>query len=169
MYKVGEYVIKVADGVCKIEDILHLDIPDVDKKKLYYLLIPQEDQNARIYIPVDRADDKIRKVISEEEAWKIIKKVPRIKSTWIVNEKLREQKYKEIIQSCNPESLIGLIKDIYMRREKRYEQGKKDTAVDERFFKLAEDNLYSELAFAIGKNKNEICQIIKDTVLQTAE
>jgi CarD family transcriptional regulator len=40
-------------------------------------------------------------------------------------------------------------------------QGKKNTAVDERFFKLAEDNLYGELEFALHKNKGEILDMIR--------
>ena len=51
-----------------------------------------------------------------------------------------------------------------MRRKQRTEQGKKSTATDERYFKLAEDSLYSELAFALGKEKNEMRQLITDTI-----
>ena len=36
--------------------------------------------------------------------------------------------------------------------------------IDERYFKLAEDNLYSELAFAIGRDKSEMRKIIADTI-----
>ena len=44
------------------------------------------------------------------------------------------------------------------------DQGKKSTIADDRFFRIAENHLYSELAFALQKDKNEICQLIKDTV-----
>lgn len=42
--------------------------------------------------------------------------------------------------------------------------GKKNTATDERYFKLAEEYLYSELAFALDKNKNEMCKFIEETI-----
>ena len=51
-----------------------------------------------------------------------------------------------------------------LRKKQRSEQGKKSTATDERYFKLAEDHLYSELAFALGKDKNEMRQLICDTI-----
>lgn len=164
MYEIGDYVIKPSDGVCRIENILHLDMSGVDKNKLYYLLIPVGEKNRKIYIPVDTADKGTRKTMSEEEAWKLIDKIPDIEEIWVDNEKLREQRYKEAIKSYHPEALIGIIKATYSRNKKRLEQGKKNTLIDERYFKLAEHNLYSELAFAMNKNEDEICQIITDNI-----
>ncbi len=164
MYEIGDYVIKSNNGVCKVENILHLDMPGTDKNKLYYLLIPRECQSARVYVPVDSKSSSLRKVLSKEEAWEIIRKIPETERTWNTNDKLREQEYKEAIQSCNPSALVGIIKNLYLRKKIRNEQGKKSTATDERYFKLAEDNLYSELAFAIGREKNEMRQIIADTI-----
>ena len=56
------------------------------------------------------------------------------------------------------------MKTLYIRRKKRFEDGKKGTAVDDRYFKLAEKHLYSELAFALGVQKSEIGQIIEENV-----
>ena len=53
---------------------------------------------------------------------------------------------------------------MYQRKQKRNAQGKKNTATDERYFKLAEEYLYAELAFALGKNKNEMCKFIQETI-----
>ena len=53
---------------------------------------------------------------------------------------------------------------MYHRKERRTAQGKKNTSVDEHFFKLAENNLYTELAFAIGREKDEMRQIIADKI-----
>ena len=49
--------------------------------------------------------------------------------------------------ACRKLAKLGIV------RAKGDEQGKKSTVIDERYFKLAEDNLYSELAFAIGSVK----------------
>ena len=164
MYCVGDFVIKVNCGICRIEDILHPDIPSIEKDRLYYLLIPQEDKKTKMYVPIDRTDKGLRKVMSSVEAWDIIEKIPKIEAAWITDDKQREQKYKEAIQSCKPESLVSIIKDMYARKQKRTAQGKKSTTIDERFFRLAEDNLYTELAFAIGKDKEEMRQLIADTI-----
>ena len=45
MYEIGSYVVKANNGVCRIEDILHLDLPGTDRNRLYYLLIPLENKN----------------------------------------------------------------------------------------------------------------------------
>ena len=148
---------------------MHLDIPNTDKNKLYYLLIPMADKGGKLYISTEKGDHSLRKVLSEADAWDIIKKIQDIEAVWISNDKLREQKYKEAIQSCDPIALIGIIKNLYLRKQKRIEQGKKNTVTDERYFKLAEDQLYAELAIAIGKEKNEIGKIITDTIDQKEE
>ena len=164
MYEIGDYVIKANNGVCRIDDILHLDLPNTDKSRLYYLLIPIDNKNAKLYVPTDAPENTLRKALDEEAAWEVIHKIPEVEAAWITNDKLREQAYKEAIHSCSPTALISIITNLYLRRKQRLEQGKKNTATDERYFKIAEDNLYSELAFALGKEKSEMRQLIADTI-----
>ena len=78
MYEIGEYLVKPMEGLCKIEDILHLDVEGIDKNRLYYLLRPMEEKNRTIYVPVDTTDSGIRKAMTEEEAWQLIEKIPGI-------------------------------------------------------------------------------------------
>ena len=166
MYEIGDYVMKANNGVCRVEDTLHPDLPNVDKNRLYYLLVPLDNKNSRLYVPIDTAENSLRRALSEEEAWEVIEKIPEVEAAWIANDKLREQTYKEAIHSCNPTALVSIIKNLYIRKKQRSEQGKKSTATDERYFKLAEDNLYAELAFALGKEKNQMRQIIAETIEQ---
>ena len=165
MYEIGDYIVKSVDGVCRVKDILHLDLSGTDKNKLYYLLVPLNDEKGKIYMPTDTKAN-VRKVMSEEDAWKLIHRIPAIEEIWIDNEKLRERKYKEAVRSCNPEALIGIIKMTYLRRKERLEKEKKSTVVDERYFHLAENNLYSELGFALHKKKEDISRLITDVVNQ---
>ncbi len=164
MYSVGDYVVKANNGVCRVEDIVHLDVSNVSKDKLYYLLIPQADRGAKLYVPVDTNSTSIRSVLSEEGAWSIIEEIPDIEETWIANDKQREQEYKEALKSCDPRLLVDIIKNIYLRKKKRQAEGKKSTSVDDRYFNLAEQALYSELAFAIGREPDEINEIIQDKI-----
>ena len=55
---------------------------------------------------------------------------------------------------------VRLIKCIYNRKIKRIESGKKITAVDEKYMRLAEEALYSELAIALGVEKDKVLDII---------
>ena len=49
-------------------------------------------------------------------------------------------------------------------KKKREAEGKKNTAVDERYLKMTENMLYSELAFALKKDKDEIYDIISTSI-----
>ena len=48
------------------------------------------------------------------------------------------------------------------RKEERVRQGRKVTAVDERYFKLAENLLYAELEVALDKDKEEVHRLIQE-------
>ena len=48
---------------------------------------------------------------------------------------------------------MGIIKLICDRKEERVRQGRKVTAVDGRYFKLAENLLYGELEVALDKDR----------------
>lgn len=160
MYEIGDYVVKANSGICKIEDIGRPDIPAISKDKLYFILVPIEEAKTKLYVSVDKAEDSLRRVITENEAWKIIDEIPAVEEAWIADDRQREQKYKAAILSCDLKELISIIKNMYFRKQKRIAAGKKSTTVDEHFFKLAENYLYTELAFAIGEKKENMKDII---------
>ena len=60
--------------------------------------------------------------------------------------------------------MIGITKNLYRRKKERMDAGKKCTAIDERYFKLAENQLFAELAFALGEDKKNIKQIIAEHI-----
>ena len=160
MFKKGNFVINTNNGICEIQDIVTMNMSGTAKE--YYLLVPVAEPTAKVYIPVDVAEKRIRLVISKEEAWNIIRGIPSIESIWIENDKEREKIYKEALASREPERLIRIIKTLYFRKKERSDAGKKNTAVDERYFKLAENQLHSELAFALGEPKQNITKIIEE-------
>ena len=163
-YEIGDFVSKPITGICRIENILQLDFSSQKSGKLYYLLIPINDKKEKIYVPVLNSESKLRLCLTAEEAWDLIKQIPEIQAIWISNEKMREQKYKEVIKSNCPEALVSVIKMIYQRNQERYAHGKKNTASDIKYFQMAENLLYGELGVALGKPKEEICQLIIDYI-----
>lgn len=158
MFKKGNYVVNANNGICEITDIVTMNISGENKD--YYLLVPIEEKTAKVYIPVDMADKRIRLAMTNEEAWTFIKSINAIDEAYLENEKEREKIYKEAIASRDPKRLVGIIKTLYLRKQERVEAGKKNTAVDERYFKLAENHLHSELAFSLGVSKQEVSNII---------
>lgn len=162
MYHIGDWVVRSEDGLCRIADIMNLDFV-ADRKKLYYQLIPANDLNGKIYVPVENEQHTMRPVMSPIQAKELIQQIPMIKESWIVSERERQNHYKQALQSNDPKQLIGIIKLIYQRKQNRKAQGKKTTIVDEQYFKAAEKKLYSELEYALGKNKEDIEQMIKES------
>lgn len=164
MYHQGDYVVKIPEGICKIETVGYPDIAGMNRDRAYYMLVPTKEQGSKIYVPVDSAEGRIRRVISKEDAIKFIKSIPDIGEKNISNEKLREQEYKAALLSGDNEKIVSVIKLIYARRQERMEQGKKTTVTDERYFRQAEDILFSELSFVLNIPKENMEQFIADTI-----
>lgn len=139
MFQIGDYVFKRNTGICYIEDVVHLDMRDIDRNQPYYLLIPISDDKTKIYVPTQKVSMTCRKILDEQE-------------------------YKDALKSDDPKRWVSIVKTMYLRNKKRVAEGKKETMMDSRYFKMAENYLYSELAFAIGKKKNEMRRIIADTI-----
>ncbi len=168
-YEIGDFVSKPIVGICKIENIVYLSPQDKKINKLYYLMKPIEDEKEKIYVPVSNQNSRLRLCLTKEEAWSLIKRIPEIPTAWINNEKMREQKYKEAVKANNPEELVSIIKIIYQRKQKRLAEGKKCTAMDARYFQIAENLLYMELGTALEKSKQEVCKTIIEYINQSEQ
>lgn len=156
MYRKGEYVVNGNKGVCVVEDITTLDISGVDKKREYYILKPLYMSGSTVYVPVDTADGSLRRVLSREEADRLIQGIPDIPLITIANDKLLEQEYRGCMRTNDCAEWIRIIKTIYLRKQKRQEAGRKVTAVDAKYYRLAEDNLYGELAVSLQIPRAEV-------------
>ena len=152
----GDYVIYGNNGICSVQDITTLNIPGVDKKRIYYLLKPVYTSGSTVYTPVDTADTLLRPALSREEADNLISSIPDIPLIPISDEKTLEKTYKEYMRSNNSKAWVMLIKTIYLRKEKRIMKGYKVTALDSRYFNLAETSLCGELAIALDKTRDEV-------------
>ena len=164
MFEIGDYVVNAANGICRITELVEMDLSGSQDMKQYFLLIPVEEPTARVYIPLDTAESRIRKAITREEALAVIDRIPEIPELVVRSEKERELKYREAVKSCDPIQLAALLKMLYRRRQERMAAGKKNTAVDERYFKMAESHLYSELAFVIGEDKSQMVTVITNRI-----
>lgn len=166
MFEVGEYVVYGNKGVCRIDDITHIDISGADKERLYYVLAPVGDVSGKIYAPTDNLKTTMRKVISREEADRLIKELPDIEMLWVPDDKQREAKYKEAMQTCDYRAWVSIVKTLHLRMKERTAQGKKITALDERYMRAAENELYSELSLTLGIPKDSMESYLKEKIIQ---
>lgn len=156
MFKKGEYVVSGNKGVCIVEDITQLNISGVDREREYYILKPVYMTGSTIYVPVDTADSSLRRVLSREEADQLIRGIPEIPLITISNDKLLEQEYRGCMRTNDCAEWIRIIKTIYLRKQKRLAAGRKVTALDAKYYRLAEDNLYGELAISLQLSRGEV-------------
>lgn len=164
MFEIGTYVVYGNTGICRIEDITTLDMPWANSERQYYIMSPIRAQGSRDYLPVDNNKVVLRKVISKEEALELIDRIPEIELLEVDNDKLREEKYRELAKQSDCASWITIIKTIYLRKQERIAQGKKITATDDRYYKMAVEHLYSELGFALDKEPSEIEEFITNRI-----
>lgn len=165
MYQKGQYIIYGIRGVCEVTDVITIDRPDGPKGRLYYELRPYYQKDSKIVAPVDSEKTITRPLLSREEAMKLINSISEVSEMEVINDKQREERYKEALKTCDCRVWVSMIKTLYLRRKDRLEQGKKMTDLDERYFKTAEDNLYSELALSLGMPREEMAGYITERVL----
>jgi CarD family transcriptional regulator len=166
MFGIGEYVVYGSKGVCQVTDISEVDIPGAEKGRLYYILTPIGDCTAKIYAPTDHQKVVMRKVITREEATQLIEEFPNIERLMVSDDRQREEKYKELMRTCDNRAWVCMVKTLYTRGRERLAQGKKITSLDERYMKAAQNELLSELSLSLGVPRNEMEHYIKEQ-LQT--
>lgn len=156
VFEVGEYVVCGNKGVCVVEKITTLDISGVDKERQYYILKPKYQAGSTVYVPVDASGESMRRVLKKEEAKRLIRSIPEISPLVITNEKLSEQTYRECLRTGSCEEWVRVLKTIYYRKQKRLQAGRKVTAVDAKYCRMAEESLYGELAVALEINRGDM-------------
>lgn len=162
MFIKGEYVVSGSKGVCVVENVTTLDISGVDKEREYYILKPVYMAGSTIYVPVDTAEESMRKVLNREEIRQLICLIPEIQPISTTNDKLLEQEYRSCLKANRCEDVIRVIKTIYLRKQKRLAAGRKVTAVDTKYFRMAEENLYGELAVSLDMSRADVEQYITE-------
>lgn len=160
MFGIGDYIVYGTSGVCKVEDITTLNLDGISRDRSFYVLTPLSQSGGKIFTPVDNQKSLMRRILNEEEAAELIEEMPQIEELWIANEKQREENYKECMRSCDCREWIKIIKTLYLRKMERSAQGKKITATDEKYLKMAEEALYSELSIPLGIPKDQMVSYI---------
>ncbi len=161
MFQVGDHIVCGNSGVCTVEEIGTLNIGTAPRDRLYYTLKPVYETGGKIFIPVDNDKVVLRFALSKDQVTQLLNDIPKIEQLWISDEKKREQEYKSAVNSCDCSRLVQMIKTLYFRKSERLQSGKKVTAVDDKYVRIAEDRLYEELALALCIDKSEVEDYIR--------
>jgi CarD family transcriptional regulator len=164
VFNKGEYVVVGSKGVCVVTDVTTLNLSGVDKEREYYILKPVYVPGSTVYVPVDSSKESMRRVLTREEALQLIAGIPGIPLITISNDKLLEQEYRGKIRTIECEDWIQIIKTIYARKQKRIAAGRKVTALDAKYFRIAVDYLYGELAVVLNIPKDSVEAYITEEI-----
>lgn len=156
MFETGDYIIYGSNGVCRVEEVGTLNISGIPKDRKYYTLQPMYSKGSKVFTPVDNDKVVMRPILTETEAKKIIDGIRETEELWIEDISKRENVYKESMKKCDCLEWIKIIKTLYTKRKERLAEGKKVTAGDEKYLRLAEDNLYGELAISLNIERTEV-------------
>lgn len=164
MYQINDHVVYGSYGICVVKAIGKLDMNSVDRNRLYYTLEPMFSEKNTIYTPVDKEKEAMRSALTEREAWNLIDDIPGQEMIQIPDEKRAEQAYREVMKKNDCGGWSRIIKTIHVKNKKRLSEGKRYTAKDDIYLRLAEDFLFRELAAALKVKTDEIESIIADRV-----
>lgn len=158
MYKEEDYLVYKKD-VCKVKEIKksHFD------NAIYYVLVPVNDNTLKIEVPAANRLGHIRDLISKKEIENIIKEIPNIK-TIEENDKLIENKYKELMQKGTYEDLIAIIKTTYLRNKAKENNKKKLSDKDLHYLNLAEKYLYTEFGIVLNMSYDDTKKYVENQV-----
>ena len=159
MFTKGEYIVYEQKGVCRIEGFEAPDIPGIAKDRTYYVLLPVL-QGGKLYVPADSAESKMRKIISRQEAEELIARLDQIDPLKASDDKTAEELYKSCMRSYDYTEWIRLIKCIYQHKQNRIKNGKNVTSRDQKYMRMAEEALYSELSIALDIPREQILSYI---------
>lgn len=150
MYQKGDIVIYGAHGICRVEDVAPLKMSIATEHRLYYTLRAYYQHELVIYAPVDGSAIVIRPPLTRQEAEAVIADLPGIQPLEVTDEKNREATYRAALHGCDCRQIAALLKTLRARRDRRAKQGRHPTGLDERYTRMAEEQLYGELGYVLG-------------------
>lgn len=160
MFKKGQYVVYGSTGVCEVDEVGELANSVTMSNKMYYTLVPLYSKGSKVFTPIDSTKVKLRSVISKAEANELMDSYDTIELLEIPEEKRREDVYKDAIGKCECREWIRVLKTLYYYREKRKVDGKKITAIDDKYLHMAEENLFGELAITLELDKEAVKELL---------
>lgn len=155
MYKENDYVMYKHD-ICKVREIRRNHLNGND----YYILVPLSDESLVMSVPVENRLNYIKPIMTKDEANDLIENIKDIKPLNNINDKNIENTYKELINSCDRNDLIKIIKTSFLRNKERIDNKKKIGEKDKNYFDKAECYLYNELAISLSMSYDEVKEYI---------
>ena len=168
-HKIGDHVMYLNNGVCKIVDIREEQFI-AGMPKTYFVLSPLIDERSEIYVPVDSEGltANIFELLTEKEIKAAIKDSEKSVCEWIPDVKERSAEFTKIISGGNRAAILSVIKTLSDYRAELESRKKKFYASDERIFNAANKFITEEFAFVLGIPHDEVKSYIIENMQNDA-
>ena len=161
MFAAGDLVVYGGEGVCRVESVGTPDTSGYDKTKEYYTLAPLY-RSGQVMTPVDTRV-LMRPVMTAAEAAGFLAALPQLppEAPEGPGQRAAKDHYHAVVTSYDCGRMAAMIKYACRRRRWARQHNRKISQLDERYLRRAEDQLYGELAVALGIDRQEVCQYIQ--------
>lgn len=172
MLNIGECVIYGSHGLCQVREVLVPSFLERGKEKQYYMMISAVDAGSVLYVPVEGAEDKVREVIGADYAEDLIDDIEEVEEIELPEGKKAEPAILEIVKRNVVDEMMGLVKSLRKIKATREAEGKRFATLNERYLNMAEKLLYTELAYSLETDKDNIkrrvLEMLSELPIETA-
>lgn len=163
MFAAGDLVIYGGEGVCRVDSVGTPNTSGYDKTKTYYTLSPLY-RTGQVMTPVDTSV-LMRPLMTRQEADDFLAALPALppQAPEGLNQRVIKEHYHAVVSSYDCGRMAAMIKYTSARRRDALRRGRKVSQLDERYLRRAEEQLYGELAAALGIDRQDVCAYIQKT------
>ena len=161
MYRIGQLIIYENMGVCEIVAYTTpMECPALSgmpSERKYYVLRRLYGKGV-IYTPIDSDKAFIRPVISRSEAEELLRMVPTLSGEAYYARNLQSLRdhYRSAVSTHDCRELLLLTMSIRQKQIAAEACGKRIGQIDEKYMHQAEEQLFGELAVALGIDPKEV-------------
>lgn len=159
MYAAGDTVMHAGTGVCKIDEIRKENFGG-KVGQMYYVLSPVYENKSQIFVPVEKGDGRMRKLLSEEEIYTVLDAVTECGTIWVSDDRMRQQKFSQVLHGDNRADVIKLISELYERKREVGKKGKRLHFADQHILDEAERVVNQEVAYVFHLDMKDVPEFI---------
>ena len=167
MFRVNDYVMSFSSGVCRITAIKADEASSNDSE--YFVLSPVYQSNLTVMVPVRSAGNLMRPILTKEEVLVLIASMPDLETIAVPDCRERTNMFKAALKTRDNNSLIKVIKTLYLEKQSKTSSNQKLTKPDEEIMNAAERQLNEEFAIALEITPEEVPSLILSCITSQEE
>ncbi len=166
VYNIGDVIFYYSTGICRVEDIGDPGV-GLPTHTDYYTLQPlSANHREMIYVPVD-TKAFMRPAVNRSRAEEYLDMVKDLRPKYPEsrNPKAVQDFYTELMQTYDNRNLLQIIVSLVAKKREVAAKNKSLNQTQSSFLRRAQEMVYNEFAYALGKDRDEIADIIEKSIV----